>query len=341
MIAQNAIFSKWHSLPLAHLQTRTEHVHEHWAHWTKNKWWIIPAYPKSSHAFTFCARSSSPSLAIEEDSCPVQGSCDQIFLLLWNELLPISCLKHVNSHAWKLTPPKKQNHSKHMSTRSLKGGLHVMMDRAFWRKSASTVHQMWRRLTASTCSSSSVQKNKNCLWLVANTPQPRAAHFAHKNLHNAAAKDHVTIQNGHRITTPAHCEHKIRTAPQRGTAQRSKMATAPHRQPDPKATSGWQGNFKLTPTQLQRHRKPTSRWPPRGDLKVTTSSRPRGDLAVTSDIIFFPRVWPMSLWGSVLTSDLRHHWCLRWTTPVFKVYHTPGVLRWTTPVFKVYHTPDV
>ena len=100
MIAQNAIFSKWHSLPLAHLQTRMEHVQEHWAHWTKNKWWIIPAYPKSSHAFTFCARASSPSLAIEEDSCPVKGSCDQIFLLLWNELLPLSCLKHVNSHAW-------------------------------------------------------------------------------------------------------------------------------------------------------------------------------------------------------------------------------------------------
>ena len=256
MIAQNAIFSKWHSLPLAHLQTRTEHVQEHWAHWTKNKWWIIPAYPKSSHAFTFCARSSSPSLAIEEDSCPVQGSCDQIFLLLWNELLPISCLKHVNSHAWKLTPPKKQNHPKHMSTRSLKGGLHVMMDRAFWRKSASTVHQMWRRLTASTCSSSSAPKNKNCLWLVANTPQP----------------------NGHRITTPAHCEHKIRTAPQRGTAQRSKMATTPHRQPDPRrprddrATSSWpQRNFNVTGSRPQGdHLEATSRWPPRADLEVTS-----------------------------------------------------------------------
>ena len=57
-----------------------------------------------------------------------------------------------------------------------------------------------------------------------------SAHFARKNWHNAAAQDHVTIQNGHRITTAAHCVHKIRTAPQRGTAQRSKMATAPQRQ---------------------------------------------------------------------------------------------------------------
>ena len=52
---------------------------------------------------------------------------------------------------------------------------------------------------ASTCSSSSAPKNKNCLRLVANTPQPRGAHFARKNWHNAAAKDHVTIQNGHCI----------------------------------------------------------------------------------------------------------------------------------------------
>ena len=57
-----------------------------------------------------------------------------------------------------------------------------------------------------------------------------SAHFARKKWHNSAAQDHVTIQNGHRITTAAHCVHKIRTAPQRGTAQRSKMATAPQRQ---------------------------------------------------------------------------------------------------------------
>ena len=57
-----------------------------------------------------------------------------------------------------------------------------------------------------------------------------SAHFARKNWHNAAAQDHVTIQNGHRITTPAHCVHKIRTTPQRETTLRSKIATAPQRQ---------------------------------------------------------------------------------------------------------------
>ena len=57
-----------------------------------------------------------------------------------------------------------------------------------------------------------------------------SAHFARKNWHNAAAQDHVTIQNGHRITTPARCVHKIRTTPQRETTLRSKMATAPQRQ---------------------------------------------------------------------------------------------------------------
>ena len=43
----------------------------------------------------------------------------------------------------------------------------------------------------------------------------------------AAAKDHVTIQNGHSATTAAHFLHKIRTTPQRETTLRSKMATAP------------------------------------------------------------------------------------------------------------------
>ena len=41
-------------------------------------------------------------------------------------------------------------------------------------------------------------------------------------------------------------------------------------QADPKATLGLQVNFKLTPTQLQRDRKPPSRWPPRANLEVTS-----------------------------------------------------------------------
>ena len=171
MIAQNAIFSKWHSLPL-HTCKLERNVQEHWAHWAKKQMVNHSCLPQVQPCLTFCARSSSPSLAIEEDSCPVQASCDQIFLLLWNQLLPISCLKSM----WTLTHGNWLLPKNRIIPNTCLC-VHWRADCTLWWTAPFDASPpplcMWRRLTASTCSSSSAPKNEDCLWLVANTPQPR------------------------------------------------------------------------------------------------------------------------------------------------------------------------
>ena len=57
--------------------------------------------------------------------------------------------------------------------------------------------------------------------------QPVRARSKGRTTHPATTEDHVTILNGPRTTTPAQFVHKIRTAPQRETTLRFKMATAP------------------------------------------------------------------------------------------------------------------
>ena len=142
-----------------------------------------------------------------------------------------------------------------MSTRSLKGGLHVMMDRAFMTQvrlhcapDVTAPHSF--NMLLQQCA-----KEQKLFVIVANTPQPRAAHFAHENWHlqhfqitpatckspcrersPLCSQKFAPRRNGrprydsiwHRATTPAHFVHKIRTAPQRETTLRSKIVTAPH-----------------------------------------------------------------------------------------------------------------
>ena len=115
MIAQNALFSKWHSLPLAHLQTKQK---------TNGESFLLTPSPAMPWRFALDLRHQAWPLK----KIPAQPKRPVTKIFSCCEISSCPYLsKNVNSHAWKLTPPKKQNHPKHMSVRSLKGGLHVMI----------------------------------------------------------------------------------------------------------------------------------------------------------------------------------------------------------------------
>ena len=123
-----------------------------------------------------------------------------------------------------------------------------------------------------------------------------SAHFARKNWHNAAAQDHVTIQNGHRITTPAHCVHKIRTTPQRETTLRSKIATAPQRQHTlcTKFAPRHNGRPRYDPKWPPRHNASTlcaqnSQWRHNGRPRYDPKLSPRHTRALNHNVLLAQR----------------------------------------------------
>ena len=172
--------------------------------------------------------------------------------------------KVMNSQAWKLTPPKKTELSQAYVYAIIEGRIArydgprlLTQVRLHCAPDVTAPHSF--NMLLQQCA-----KEQKLSVIVANTPQPRAAHFAHKtgtyntsrshlrranplvgsavhfahknsrhkgprydskcpprhnasplcaqNSHRATTGDHVTIQYGHRATTPAHFVHKIRTA---------------------------------------------------------------------------------------------------------------------------------
>ena len=124
---------------------------------------------------------------------------------------------------------QKQNHPKHMSTRSLKGGLHVMMDPAF--------------LT---------EFRLHC------APDVTAPHSFNMLLQQCAKEQILSVISRKHSTTAGGtlCTQKL--AQRRSEGPRNDPKWPPHHNASPlraqnshrATTSGWQGNFKLTPTQV-------------------------------------------------------------------------------------------